>query len=284
MNYKYRTYLYKTFSIFTDRVGYYLYHTLQNKLSKSTISLKIREAESSLQTIKTILDKNNVSLQNANIIEIGSGWVPLIPYLLILKGKAKRVDTYDINEHFNPTEIEHINHYYNVQQTTISKKYKLLENVHYHPKTNVIDGDLSQADIVLSRFVLEHVPPGIIKQIHENFAKKLKSGSYVLHLISPSDHRSYSDSSLSLVDFLQYSQKEWDAIQTKFDYHNRLRLPQYLEILGEHFEIIHLEHDNSKPGTNAYDKFKKVRLHQDFSNYSETEITAGSINILLKKK
>ena len=106
----------------------------------------------------------------------------------------------------------------------------------------------------------------------------------MLHLISPSDHRAYSDSSLSLQDFLKYSEEEWDKVQTKFDYHNRLRLPHYLKILSEDFEVLYFEHDKIDINSDSYKKFKKLSIHRDFSGFSDQELMAGSINILLKKK
>jgi hypothetical protein len=103
-----------------------------------------------------------------------------------------------------------------------------------------------------------------------------------IHLISPSDHRAYSDSSLSLYDFLKYSNEEWDSIQTKFDYHNRIRLPQYLQLFEKNFEIVSLEFDSCKEGSEQHRKFKKFKINELYENYSDEELTAGSIAILLK--
>ena len=137
---------------------------------------------------------------------------------------------------------------------------------------------------MLSRFVLEHVPPHILQDIHDFLFSNLKSGSHILHLISPSDHRAYSDASLSLQDFLKYSEEEWNNIQTKFDYHNRLRLPQYLELFKNDFEILFFEHDVINYESESFKKFEKLKIHNDFARYTDQELMAGSVNILLKKK
>ena len=221
------------------------------------------------------------------IAELGSGWVPIFPYQLITDGKAKRVDTYDVNEHFNRKEIEQLNAFYENKEGVVfdkKGKYNLLKEVFYFPKTNICDGKIQDVDLVLSRFVLEHVTPSDLFEIHDFLYSNLKSGALVLHLISPSDHRAYNDSSLSLQDFLKYSKEEWNNIQTKFDYHNRLRLPQYLNILSERFEIVYFEHDKINIDSESYKKFKKLQVHEDFVEFNDQELMAGSVNILLKKK
>ncbi|NGY37466.1 hypothetical protein FQU23_008045 [Flavobacterium sp. XN-5] len=287
MNHRLKTRIFKILSIFPDGLGYSLYHLLQDIGSKQTFEDKIKSTKLSYTTICRILEKNNLSLENMKIAELGSGWLPILPYQLILEGKARKVDTYDINEHYNTKEIKEVNDYYSNSETfeiESRAKYPLHKTLTYFPKTSICDGNLDDVDLVVSRFVLEHVPVESIIEMHEFFNCALMSGSYILHLISPSDHRSYTDSSLSLQDFLKYSQEDWDDIQTKFDYHNRLRLPQYLEIFKGDFEIISLEHSAINTNTEEYKKFSELAIHEDFSKFNEQELMAGSINILLKKK
>lgn len=279
--------IFKILSFFPNRFGYFLYHFLQNIGSNSTFDKKVRATSNSFGTVTRILKINNINIKDLRIAELGSGWVPIFPYQLILEGKAMHVDTYDINEHYNVKEIKKLNQYYKDKfdfDTEIKNKYPLLNKVSYFPKTDICKGDLKNIDLVLSRFVLEHVPPNIIREIHDFLFSNLKSGSYVLHLISPSDHRAYSDNSLSLQDFLKYSEEEWNQIQTKFDYHNRLRLPQYLELFKNDFEMFFFEHDTINYESESFKKFKKLKIHNDFSKYTDQELMAGSINILLKKK
>lgn len=287
MKHTIKTKIFKALSIFPNKIGYAIYHYLQNISGNNTLEAKIRSTRNTYEKVVEILKMNDINIENRKIAELGSGWVPVFSYQLMIDGKAKKVDTYDINEHFNKNEIKKLNAFYSEQSDVVFEKkgkYNLLKNVSYFPKTNICDGELLDIDLILSRFVLEHVTPSDIDEIHSFFSSSLKSGSFLLHLISPSDHRAYSDSSLSLQDFLKYSEHEWNSIQTKFDYHNRLRLPQYLNILGKYFEIIYFEHDKINMDSDSYLKFKKLPIHDDFSMFSDQELMAGSINILLKKK
>jgi hypothetical protein len=89
------------------------------------------------------------------------------------------------------------------------------------------------------------------------------------------------DKNLSLQDFLQYSEAEWKKKQTKFDYHNRLRLPQYLAIFkAAGLELLHVEYD--QPSAKTFNKFSAVPIHEDFKKFTDEELTAGSINVVLK--
>lgn len=282
-----KTRIFKLLTLFPDKMGYGMYHFSQNIGGNLSLDYKIGSTKSTYKKVTEILKSNNLSLLNLKIAELGSGWVPIFPYQLIIDGKASKVDTYDINEHFNQKEIGQLNTFYKnhpAEEFIKKGKYNLLKGVSYFPKTNICNGQLQDIDLVVSRFVLEHVKPEDLKEIHKALFSNLKSGGLVLHLISPSDHRAYSDSSLSLQDFLKYSEEEWDKVQTKFDYHNRLRLPHYLKILSEDFEVLYFEHDKIDINSDSYKKFKKLSIHRDFSGFSDQELMAGSINILLKKK
>src|SRR5690606_37598238 len=104
---------------------------------------------------------------------------------------------------------------------------------------------------------------------HQKFKKELPE-AYIIHLISPSDHRAYVDKKLSNQDFLRYGEKEWENRQTRFDYHNRLRLPQYLEIFNDlGYNIILLEFESANISSETYKKFKAVPLHDDYIKFSD---------------
>lgn len=286
MNHKSKTVLFKCLDVLPEQLGFYLYHKLQQLFAKDMIDYKIESTRKSLETIVRILNKNGFELKNKHIIELGSGWLPILPYLLKYNSNANRVDTYDINKHYKLSEIVKLNvlfsKKYGIPPNTFDGVFQLPKDIRYFPYTDICNGDFINADLAVSRFVLEHVSPESIIKIHETFREKLKSGSYIVHLISPSDHRAYSDSSLSLYDFLKYSNEEWDSIQTKFDYHNRIRLPQYLQLFEKNFEIVSLEFDSCKEGSEQHRKFKKFKINELYENYSDEELTAGSIAILLK--
>ncbi len=273
-----------------DSLGYRIYHKIQLYLDKGLQS-KIEPNQKSFDKVIEILNSKNFSLNGRNILEIGSGWMPIMPYFFKYFGNCDKVYSYDINQHYSKIYINELNQYYKSEfgkyvEVVKDQKYSLPDFVEYFPNQNVITAELpKKVDVVFSRFVLEHVTPQDMLEMHKRFASEYDENTLILHLISPSDHRAYSDKSLSHYDFLKYSRKEWDKIQTKFDYHNRMRLPQFLEIfIKAGMEVLHLEYDKVDKDSEKYRKFKALNLHNDFVKFSEEEILAGSINVLLRKK
>lgn len=267
-------------------IGGSIYHWLQN-LKGPSLEAKVNSSYSTYSQLTQIADKNGFSFTGKKIVEIGSGWLPLLPYFLKYEGGAREVNTYDLNRHYQKNKIFSLNHFFEERFkkkiVCIDHKYGLPEGIFYYPNTNIAGENLGEADIIFSRFVLEHVTPEALLKMHLHFRKQLDPGTHIIHFISPSDHRAYDDNTLSLQDFLRYSEKEWNRIQTRFDYHNRWRLPQYISLFHKlGFEIVHLEYDFPDRTTDTYKKFEAVPLHSDFQHYTEEELIAGSINIVLK--
>lgn len=283
-----KTTLLNAIDLMPSNVGYMLYHELQKRVTSSTSS-KVESNYNSFKVIERILSKADVKSLKT-ILEVGSGWMPIMPYFFKYFGSSDKIYTYDINNHYDNKYIDELNSIfkskYKKDVILGSGKYHFPKFIKYFPNQNVITSKLpEEVDLVFSRFVLEHVTPEDLLKMHQKFAKDLPSNTLILHLISPSDHRAYSDKSVSHYDFLKYSQKEWDGIQTKFDYHNRMRLPQYLDTFSNAgFEVVHLEYDKVDTSSEKYQKFKKLKLHVDFESFSEEELLAGSINVLLRKK
>lgn len=266
-------------------LGYYIYHRIQS-FSLGKIDQKLKANYASLKKIKTILDHHCIDLNDKVVLEIGSGWYPFLPFLFKTEMNVNKVVTYDINKHYSKKRINQVKHIFGKKYDEKKlQRLNLPDFIEYHPNTDLtkvkIDKDIS---FIYSRFVLEHIKPDDIKEIHKKIYNELNDDVKILHLISPSDHRAYSDNSLSYYDFLKYSTKEWNTVQTKFDYHNRLRLPDYIEIFNNTgFKISYLDHDYVDKKSTKYKKFKALKLHQDYQKFTEREILAGSIFALLEK-
>jgi len=250
------------------------------------ISFYVKSNSQSISTISKILKDNDIELKNCNILEIGSGWFRIMPYLFKQKFNVNQVFSYDINEHYSKDRSKKAAKYiFGNDQIFNDSKYCLPEFLNYYPNTSIINAKIEPTvEFVFSRFVLEHITPKDILKIHESIFNKSSSNIKILHLISPSDHRAYTDESISHYDFLKYSQDEWDKIQTKFDYHNRLRLPEYLKLFEKSgFEIKHLNYDDVNTESYKYKKFKELKLNDDFKKFNEKDILAGNICVLLSK-
>jgi len=278
--------LFRILDLLPKKQGFYLYHKIQDVFNGENMLQRVRTNEPGFEVLKRLLRQNQLSIEDMKILEIGSGWAPIMPYFMLYQGKVKSVSTFDLNRHFSKKNISRLNEVFDLEYGIrvtpgTAKPYHLPKNIFYYPNTNLIDADLPETELVFSRLVLEHVKPEDLALMHKRFKRELNPESLIVHLISPSDHRAYVDKNLSLQDFLQYSEAEWQKKQTKFDYHNRLRLPQYLAIFkAAGLEVLQVEYD--QPGADTYKKFRSVPLHEDFKNFTDEELTAGSINVVLK--
>ncbi len=282
---------YKTLQLLNllpKKMGDYFYHFSQRIGTGITFEQKLNAGYATYLSLDRIAKKVGQTFENKKVVEIGSGWEPLMPYYLRYLGNSDLILTYDLNKHYNKKNIRRINHLFsekfkvniNIGHNNV---YNLPEEIKYFPGTNIGNATLPKADIVFSRFVLEHIPPEEIIKIHKNINTYLTSGSLIFHFISPSDHQAYDDKNLSLQNFLKYSKEEWKNIHTRFDYHNRLRLPQYIEMFEDlNYEIIHLEYNIPEKGSLPYKQFKALNIHPDFKIYTADELMAGAINIVLK--
>ena len=285
MNHKIKTSIFKILSILPGNLGYNLYHKLQNISQSNNLEVKLKSAEITFNELKNICLTHSIQLKDKTVLEIGSGWIPSMPYLFLYNASVRKVLTYDINKHYQNSNLKNFNNLFSKRNNIFLnvKENHLPNEVKYFPNENVINCKDNDVSLVFSRFVFEHVSPKDIILMHEEFNESFKKGTHVIHFISPSDHRAYSDKSLSLQDFLKYSKKEWDTIQTKFNYHNRLRFSEYIKIFEDlGIEIIYQNYSIPKKESNQYKLFKKITLHKDYEAFLEEDLLAGNIVIILK--
>lgn len=288
MNHKVKTILFKSLSLLPNKVGDYCYHKIQSFFDKSTLEDRLKSVDSTYNRLSKVLNGLNIDLKYKIIFEFGSGWFPAMPYFFKFKFEVKKVYTVDINEHLKKESVLELNDIFSKRYSVEilvnpDNKYKLPSGIEYFPKYNIVKKDFPEVQVVFSRYVLSHMNENDVDALHKKMKTELKKDSYVIHFISPSDLRQHGDRSLSSHDFLKYSKEEWNKVHSRYDYHNRLRLPQFLEIFKKYnYEIIHLEYDNLNKGAVAYDLFKKVSLHEDYQKYSDEELTAGNILVVLK--
>lgn len=281
MNHRIKTGLFKMLDSLPQSIGSGMYHTLQRLYNSETVEFSIRNHHATLVRFQAGLERYGLTFKDQVIVEIGSGWLPVTPYDLLGNFHAKEILTYDISDHYQRSKIKTLNRLFNHQcPGGFPTDTRIDPRVIYYPKTNIISSPPTRkANVVISRNVLEHVTPQDIFAMHKNAHQYLDPEAFIVHQISPSDHRAYSDQNLSLWDFLKYSEEEWNEIQTRFDYHNRLRLPQYLQIFNEAgYDVIQCDYNSQK------DPHKlPAKIHTDFKQFSTEELTAGNIFVILKR-
>ena len=288
MKHKTKTLLFKTLELLPENLGNFLYHEIQRMGNSKSLQSKIKSSEVTYNCLIKICKELNITLENKSILEIGSGWFPIMPYFFKYKFNVNKIFTYDINKHYQKKAIQEFNSVFSKEynytiDVEINNKYNLPSSIDYYPSRNIIKEKLPQADLIFSRYVLSHATIEDVVDMHKKFIETYPKGVYIIHFISPSDLRQHGDKSISLQDFLRDSKEEWDKIHTIYDFHNRLRLPQFIEIfesLG--FDICYKSYESTKRNTLNHRLFNELKLHDDYKKYSADELTAGNIILVLK--
>ncbi|MCY3946906.1 MAG: methyltransferase domain-containing protein [Anaerolineaceae bacterium] len=206
-------------------------------------------------------------LSGARVLEVGSGRSLAIPVLMWLLG-AEQVLTVDLYRYLRPEILLADLAYLRANQTWLSGQLapvtgeagptserlagllaldlerpaaRLLEDlmqlcsIDYRAPADAAALDLADGsiDVHLSRNVLEHVPPDALADILREAARVLKPDGVCVHLIDLSDHFQHQDSSISRINFLRYSEAEWERLAgNRFMFMNRLRASDYLAIFA----------------------------------------------------
>lgn len=88
-------------------------------------------------------------------------------------------------------------------------------------------------DLITSTFTLEHIPRGDIAAILGECARLLAGDGVVSCSIDMNDHYAFDDPSISVYNFLRYSERRWRFINSPLHYQNRLRARDYRALFAE---------------------------------------------------
>ena len=87
-------------------------------------------------------------------------------------------------------------------------------------------------DYHVSFTVLEHIHTAVLRQIFQEGRRLLKPDGLFIHCIDFSDHFAHGNKAVSSVNFLQFSESEWNRLAgNRYMFHNRLRIDEFQELL-----------------------------------------------------
>jgi len=251
---------------------------------------------------------NHIAIENASLVEIGSGWYPTFPICLYLLG-AKTVYTYDLNRYMKidltQTCIEVLGENLSIIRNfspdphNVTRRYASLSElfsetkniatategvIQYNAPANAANTGLPKdsIDIVYSNSVLEHIPRPVIVDIMKEAWRVVKPTGFMFHSVNCGDHYAYVDSSISQLNYLQYSDAEWKKWNNDFLYQNRMRCDEFIVLAkAVGFKII----INTAKATDI--RLKQLaelpRIAKEFSGYKPEELCITSIDFLCNK-
>lgn len=182
------------------------------------------------------LERVDRSFANASVLEIGSGWFPTIPIMLSAAG-ARRVIMSDVTPHLDKGTLAAALAFVKprLEGRKVSKTSSLEElNLEYLAPFDaavLADGSL---DVVVSRTVLEHIPPDDLRRLLIQLRPKLAATGVMVHCVDHSDHLEHRDKSISKINFLTWSERRHRRVNRLLNGgENRLRHHEYLTLFDE---------------------------------------------------
>lgn len=196
-------------------------------------------------------------VEGAAILEIGTGWVPVVPLLLHLMG-AKRIITVDLNRHLQAELtlqvvplladcLEELQRRCGVSTRIMRTRLQSLlaaesvedlfsrAGIEYRAPADAANTKIETGtiDIVYSNLVLEHVPQEVLLDIHSESLRLLAPDGVIWHNVDYSDHYATTRQHLSPINMLRYSERFWSLVgQNDILYQNRMRRSQHAALFA----------------------------------------------------
>ncbi len=135
-------------------------------------------------------------------------------------------------------------------------------------ETGLPDGSI---DMVHSTDTCEHIPHDDLAAIFTESRRLLRPGGVFSCRIDLQDHYSYFDPSLSPYHYLRFSDRAWSLVNSPIHFQNRLRSPDYLELVrNAGFEIV--REAPSGPNEKGRAELAELPLAERFRGMSVDEL------------
>jgi len=231
------------------------------------------------------------------VLDLGTGCYPVVPVGMYLCG-ASVVWTIDIVPLLNRPRLKQVIDFFvryhrekrlvgflpSVQPERIDELEKIAQSIDSAATAaevlkqiniNASVGDVrnmnlaeKSIDFFISNCVLEHIPPEILVEILRKFRKVAAPGAVMSHSVDLSDHYADFDRSITVYNFLKYSERAWRWFNNPLHYQNRLRPADYRDIHKKSGFRIVAEH--TSPG--YPDVLDQVKLAPEFRRYSRDDL------------
>jgi SAM-dependent methyltransferase len=229
------------------------------------------------------LRRLGIQVEGAEVLEFGTGWMPLIPLLFHVAG-ARRLVLTDVtrlkDDHTQARARELVaGRMEDVARVLDRPANELLARLNgpfrhdylvpWDPETH----PERSLDIVISRAVLEHVPQPQVAYFFRQFRRILRNGGVMCHMIDNSDHWQHKDHRLSRVEFLRYEESAliWRLAQMDEQaFQNRLRHSDYERMMADAgFRILLSE---GEPDGTCLQDLERIPLSSRFQGYAPPDL------------
>jgi SAM-dependent methyltransferase len=244
----------------------------------------------SVTEMLSMVRRANVGIEGARLVELGSGWYPLLAVMFHGLGAAT-IRLTDISRHIRGEFVEKTIHYLikrsgevssltGIPADTLEKRWrKLLPQGHpweevfaAHGMTYDAPLDFAHSgwqagslDMIFSNSCLVYVPESALREIFAETRRLLRPGGFFAHNLDPVNVLN------GTIDFLELSREEWERIGCcNLHYQNRLRPKRYVQLATE--AGLEVEIQDRIPCPEPAPAWDRAGLHADFRDLPESEL------------
>jgi len=273
MHWKTKAKIANSVSLLPDSLSYASYYWIQRHFGRLKRINPISRLKAGVETWRLIQGLGCDPTEKV-FLEVGTGRIPIVPIAYWLMG-ARGIITIDLNLYLKAELIIECLDYVLCNRDEIEElfehllyKKRLDELLYFYKRSTfstgsflefcqiryVAPGDAAKTgleegsiDFHTSFTVFEHIHPKILREIIEEGNRIIRDNGLFVHCIDYSDHFSHTDKEISAINFLKYSDCDWDRYAgNRYMYTNRLRHDDFLAILesaGHHIILSILDVD-----------------------------------------
>ncbi len=242
--------------------------------------------------------------KNFHSLELGTGWYPVVPLSFYLAG-ARQIVSIDLNALMNHDslcdcieafqrklkagELSQFEPYFLKERVEQLQKIEcrsmgfqslmLILNLEYRVgDARFLEDENENYDLIHSNNVFEHIYPDVLQEILKEFKRVLKKDGIMSHFIDMSDHFAHLDESITIYNFLQFSESAWSRIDNSVQPQNRWRLSDYEQLYRKlNLEIVAKDYREGEPEALA-----KTKLHPDFKERDSAQLSISHAHLVNK--
>jgi len=243
-------------------------------------------------------------LKNCNVLELGTGWYPIVPLAMYLSD-VKEVTSIDLRDWVKRENIyktirkfqewRHRGELDSFLEYINEEKWKSLDGIVHEQKelkesceiiglkriigdARKTDLESASIDLICSNNTFEHIPENILEDILKEFKRVLKPAGVMSHFIDMTDHFAHFDSSITIYNFLKYSDRKWKRIDNSIQPQNRMRFKDYKAMYEK--QDIEISEEKTRPGNK--EEVASVSLATKYKDYTVDEIAISHGYIVTK--
>lgn len=126
----------------------------------------------------------------------------------------------------------------------------------------------NRVDLITSTGTLEYIPPSVLKNMMAEFRRVGSANAVMSHYLNLADEYSYFDRSITPINFLQFTERQWRRWNSPLIWQNRLRISDYRELFRQaRYDIVKEINTCGNPAD-----LKKIQLAPEFQHYAKEDL------------